>query len=477
MPHRAHTRVPSLPAYGLAIITVGIFGALVAMVTLNLRAQVRAQIIDRDARILYPVALLHLSQAQEKGKWPWRRRITDEQLLVAALNTSALTGVIGMQVYGDHGQIIEGVPNSLRPLTLPPADMERLRNREPISRYYRRARLEQFMVRNRANNGTLVLPILEVIIPLHRQETSPVVGAARYLIDATPLAAEFTALDQNLFIQAGTAFVGGSVILWVIIVWSFRQLQRSNRMLQDQSRRLAAANYELGIAAKTSAIGAIAAHLVHGLKNPLTGLHHLAADKDTGDIDPAQADWNAVLASTERMRAMVDQVTSILREQEDDIDYDFTLNEIRDLIEKKARPLAEQAKVALTIGEPWPGDARGSETEAPLDNRHGNLLLLILINLIENAIDAAAPGGAVAIGATLVDNQLEIRVHDNGPGLSPVVKNTLFYPCQSSKSGGSGIGLTISKQLAKYIDAELILETTGPDGTAFIVKVPLKRDE
>ena len=66
-----------------------------------------------------------------------------------------------------------------------------------------------------------------------------------------------------------------------------------------------------------------------------------------------------------------------------------------------------------------------------------------------------------------------IHVIDEGPGLPTSIQDNLFSPCQSSKENGSGIGLAISYQLAKHIDAEIILHKTGPDGTCFIVNIAI----
>jgi hypothetical protein len=67
-----------------------------------------------------------------------------------------------------------------------------------------------------------------------------------------------------------------------------------------------------------------------------------------------------------------------------------------------------------------------------------------------------------------------MEVQDEGPGLPPQVAERLFAPCISSKKGGSGIGLAISRQLAKHLGAELDLKQSSSEGCAFRLVLPLQ---
>jgi two-component system nitrogen regulation sensor histidine kinase NtrY len=72
----------------------------------------------------------------------------------------------------------------------------------------------------------------------------------------------------------------------------------------------------------------------------------------------------------------------------------------------------------------------------------------VLINLLRNAVDAALEtGGAVTVGWTRNGTQLELSVRDTGPGLSNTAN--LFVPFFTTKPGGSGIVLVLSRQIAE----------------------------
>jgi two-component system, NtrC family, nitrogen regulation sensor histidine kinase NtrY len=97
----------------------------------------------------------------------------------------------------------------------------------------------------------------------------------------------------------------------------------------------------------------------------------------------------------------------------------------------------------------------------------------LLINLVRNAVDATLEtGGRVTIGWTKEDHTLEVFVEDEGPG----VQNTgnLFVPFFTTKPGGSGIGLALSRQIAEGHDGALTLANReqGPGARASL-RLPL----
>ncbi|HYG69175.1 MAG TPA: ATP-binding protein, partial [Anaeromyxobacteraceae bacterium] len=87
----------------------------------------------------------------------------------------------------------------------------------------------------------------------------------------------------------------------------------------------------------------------------------------------------------------------------------------------------------------------------------GDQLDQLLINLIRNAADAALEtGGRVEVGWATRDGRLEVLVDDDGPGLSGTTN--LFTPFFTTKPGGSGIGLALSRQIAEAHGGTLTLE-------------------
>lgn len=94
----------------------------------------------------------------------------------------------------------------------------------------------------------------------------------------------------------------------------------------------------------------------------------------------------------------------------------------------------------------------------------------IIANLVRNAAEAQDGSGDVLV--RLCDGGLEIC--DTGPGLPNKAKENLFKPfAASSRRDGSGLGLALSRDLARSMGGELELAETGPEGTCFRLKLPM----
>jgi two-component system nitrogen regulation sensor histidine kinase NtrY len=97
----------------------------------------------------------------------------------------------------------------------------------------------------------------------------------------------------------------------------------------------------------------------------------------------------------------------------------------------------------------------------------------ILTNLLENAAEAAGPGGTVMSLASVRDGKLVVEVHDSGPGLSLEARSMLFEPSISFKKRGMGLGLAISRRHALLSGGDLQVAESRLSGAAFRLLLPL----
>jgi nitrogen fixation/metabolism regulation signal transduction histidine kinase len=105
--------------------------------------------------------------------------------------------------------------------------------------------------------------------------------------------------------------------------------------------------------------------------------------------------------------------------------------------------------------------------ERPLDVADPDLIKGVLTNLLENAAEAARPGGVVLAETAVEGEKLNIEVHDSGPGLSAQARASLFEPTISFKKGGMGLGLSIARRSALLCGGDLELLDGKLGGAAF----------
>ena len=93
----------------------------------------------------------------------------------------------------------------------------------------------------------------------------------------------------------------------------------------------------------------------------------------------------------------------------------------------------------------------------------------VLINLIKNAREAITniPNGLVHIKVSAVNQKINISIEDNGPGIIEEAKEKIFMPFYSTKNRGSGIGLSLSKQIMQLHDGDILLESELGMGAKF----------
>jgi signal transduction histidine kinase len=452
-------------AAGVTAATLMLFGAVMGWGTWKLREGLRDGVLQREAEALYAVALMELGRTETRLAAP----TPDEApaaFFAVVLESSRLRGVMAVDLFNASGHLENALPaaqNEARVVTWwPPAIAN------PTARFHPEFALENIVGPPApGEKSPVAAPMLEVVVPL-RLATGEVSNAAtaRFWVAGDAVAAELKRIDRGLLTQTSLTYLGTGILLGVVLLWSFRRLGEANRQLQAQSEDLARANEELDFAAKTGALGAISAHLIHGLKNPLAGLESFVSDPASPQEAPQGEAWSAALATTRNLRSLVQEVMSVLRDEADgQADYPVPLAEMLDSARRRVGDLAREAGVEVRIN---------LAGEIPLPARTANLTGLIVVNLLQNAIEASPRGSAVTVEAASRDSAVELRFTDAGPGVPAAVRERLFRAVPSGKRRGGGVGLAISRQLARHISGELELVRTGPTGTVFCLRLPAR---
>jgi signal transduction histidine kinase len=437
-------------------LALAVLAGVVALTTLQVRARIREQIAGRDGEALYAVASMLYAQDVEDGL---EGPISDPgNQLNLALKSSQLRGVLGVRLFHPDGHWVESFPDDVTILVLATDTLPKLKRLQTSSRFLPRVPMRELFYPDQNGPRTGEIPLLEVNVPLHA-ENGPLAGIAQFLVEGHSIAAEYSRLDRHLARQGLAEFTVGGALLSGALAWAFRRLRRAQRLLAERTENLVKANQELALAAKTSALGAVTAHLIHGLKNPLAGLQSFVAARGSPEVGE-EADWQQAVASTRRMRVMINQVIGVLREEQAGASYEVTLRELEETVRVRVQPLARERSVNF---------ASRVQAEATLPNRAANLVALILVNLSENAVQATPGGKTVRLTMNRAAGRLVFEVADEGPGFP--ADTPLFMPCHSAKEGGTGIGLAVCKQLANHLGAELALAASTPDWCVFALSL------
>jgi signal transduction histidine kinase len=99
-------------------------------------------------------------------------------------------------------------------------------------------------------------------------------------------------------------------------------------------------------------------------------------------------------------------------------------------------------------------------------------LVRVLDNLFRNSIEAAGDDVAISLTVSTRQNELEILVRDDGPGVSSELGQKVFEPFVSSKKRGHGLGLALASRVMSFLGGTLELLNPGEEGATFRILVP-----
>lgn len=455
---------PSVPTFSgrsahFAVLasTVVVFGAAVALIAWQLRAGIREQILRREAGWLEAVASMQLAEAAENlGDEPLDK--VPGLLLFAVLKTEKLAGVSGVRVFDSNRRLSSSRGLLAAEETAPTALWDQLRSTGAIGKLHTHLPVDEdteLLLMSPAST------MLEAWVPLRLSRTGPLLGAAQFWRNGEDLADELGAHDRRVWVQATIAWLAGSFVITLTLTWALRRVNEASQKLRARSEDLQRANRELVLAAKTSALGAVTAHLMHELKNPLAGLEVIVGGQsEAGGRSEMGAGGELAAASelTRRLRTMVNDVVGVLRDEQTGADFELTVADIAEAVTAKVQAEARERGVQLQVA---------AKSDLSLPARRANLATLVLRNLLQNALEATPRGGTVTLTGLSRGADAEFLVEDGGTGLPETVRTRLFQPCASTKVGGSGLGLALSHQLAQQAGGKLELVRSGAAGTSF----------
>ena len=248
-----------------------------------------------------------------------------------------------------------------------------------------------------------------------------------------------------------------------------------NDQMAETLQSLRAAQEKVVASERLATIGKMIAMIVHDLRSPITliraGGRDLVAGADEARLSELAERGREVVAETERMQRMCDDLLEVARASESSPRREE--DELDGLI---AAALAHIVQPASHQGVSVDFDL-ASHVELRLDS---DAISRALRNLTNNALEAMPDGGILRVETRHEGQEAVVRVSDTGCGIPDEIIGSVFEPfVTSNKPGGSGLGLAIVRKLIQDHDGSISVDKEGGSadgersGTTFVIRFPL----
>jgi len=260
--------------------------------------------------------------------------------------------------------------------------------------------------------------------------------------------------------------------------------------VEERTRSLRTAIEELRLAsdAKTDFL----ANVSHELRTPLTailGFIEILAGGIDGPLNPDQArDLETVRLSSRHLLELIDDLIDIASIESGRIQLQVGPVGVEEVVHdaiEAIRPLADAKGIDLGVG---PSAGQSDDGRILVAADRGRLREIVL-NLLSNAVKFTEPPGAVTVSVELEQPDgragpdpttpgavVAITVRDTGPGIAPADQERIFEKfvrIAATATPGTGLGLPISRELARLHGGDVTVESGAGSGSAFTVRLPL----
>jgi signal transduction histidine kinase len=240
------------------------------------------------------------------------------------------------------------------------------------------------------------------------------------------------------------------------------------RTTLDRSRR------QLREAETLASVGKLAASVAHEIRNPLTSLKMwlFSIQKDTGGDAALARKFGVVSDEIRRLESIVRNFLEFSRPPE---------------VRLRAESVPALLYKTLELVEPRMAERRvdvlrEESSDLPPVLADAEQFRQVLLNLLNNALEAAGDGCRIAVRAASETepngrNMVVVRVADSGPGMPEDVARRIFEPFFTTKEEGTGLGLCIAARIMARHDGRLVLESSSDRGTTFAIHIPAAKTE
>jgi signal transduction histidine kinase len=282
----------------------------------------------------------------------------------------------------------------------------------------------------------------------------------------------------------------------IVSVLTTRRLRRSLTDLGDAAARISEGDYRLRVeradsrelatladsfnsmAGKLATIEGsrrrLLTDLAHEIRTPLASMEICVESLEDGAIDPGPEAWQILSSQIDRISRLADDLGQVSAAEEGRLNLEPRPTDPNALAETAvlaARDGFERKQVELQF-HPYGGDALLTQADPA---RIGQ----VLGNLLSNALRHTPGGGRVQVDVTPDGDSVSLKVTDNGDGIAAEHVERIFerfYRVDAARDrehGGTGVGLAISRAIARAHGGELSAASAGPGrGTTLTLRLP-----
>lgn len=209
-------------------------------------------------------------------------------------------------------------------------------------------------------------------------------------------------------------------------------------------------------------VGEMAASIGHEIRNPMTAVRGYLQLMQQNEVYQEEVDYfNIMIEELDRANSIITEFLSLAKDKA----VDITRENLNSIIKKslpliQATAIRRDQRIKLVLGELpnlW------------LDKK---AIRQMIINLVNNALEAMPAKGCVTVKTYLEPGRVVLAVQDEGPGIDSSLLNKLGTPFFTTKDQGTGLGLAVCYRIATKHGAVVDLDTSA-NGTTFYVKFPL----
>lgn len=259
----------------------------------------------------------------------------------------------------------------------------------------------------------------------------------------------------------------------VVEITTFPLYDRGNRVAQvveyvkDVTERVQLAE-RLEHSRRLAELGEMAARVAHEVRNPLNAIigaaHYLSTEYE--GLDTARKFTDLIIRQASRVNQVASDLLALSRPQ------------IHRPMDVNVNAVLEQAIDAVC------GQFRGQNIEVrthfgpdiPVIRADEMQIEQALQNILRNAMEAMPDGGALTVWTEYRDGHIVISIEDTGPGIPEDNRKKIFQSFFTTKTRGTGLGLTIVQNVLKNHNGDIRIEQSDSGGTRVVVRLPVRNE-